>query len=385
MVDFLALKRETGTAMEQSLYADMTLEQFITRLFVCRPYTFINSSDMHMRRDGFGGVGGFDSIGQDEEKPGLSISEYITYDEMCIGALLGVSCPTMFINNGSRDNRGRPSDPTTFEPRGIYCGMVGARFERYSRMESIFCFLDKDSDETNAWAPYGQKANRKNPRVRLMQLWARFYGLKSDVWPSFKEAQGDPSFVKLPSGLFNVPIYKARMRISIDSFLLEANLRAGEAGKKAFVVQVGLGLGMWMKTKKQTDWLLEAHADALRELVLPHVGAINFCWFPPLVEAGCNGGLSNGVVVKTEFNNIRIIFSKDDPAKKLTGENAGMLLVAGFAWDSNSYVGNEYWGGQLTASGDPAAASCCTIMQLMNPQVNPNVSGRTLTCVDVRL
>jgi hypothetical protein len=44
MEDFLALKRETGTAMEQSLYEKMTVEQFVTRLFVCRPYVFINSN-----------------------------------------------------------------------------------------------------------------------------------------------------------------------------------------------------------------------------------------------------------------------------------------------------------------------------------------------------
>jgi hypothetical protein len=115
----------------------------------------------------------------------------------------------VWINNGSRDNRGRPAPLGTFEPEGIYCGMVGARFERYSRMESIFCFLDSDSDERNAWAPYGAKADPKDPRTKLMQLyeckatlqiqlcvltflgflrWARFYGMKNDRFPTFKEA-----------------------------------------------------------------------------------------------------------------------------------------------------------------------------------------------------
>ncbi len=40
-------------------------------------------------------------------------------------------------------------------------------------------------------------------------------------------------------------------------------------------------------------------------------------------------------------NGIRVFFSKSDPAAVLTGEFAGMLLVMEFAWDSNSYVGNE--------------------------------------------
>merc|ERR1711964_885545 len=46
------------------------------------------------------------------------------------------------------------------------------------------------------------------------------------------------------------------------------------------------------------------------------------------------------------------------------------LIVANYAWDSNSFPGNEYWGGKLAASGDPAAASCSTIWNHMNPECN---------------
>ena len=50
---------------------------------------------------------------------------------------------------------------------------------------------------------------------------------------------------------------------------------------------------------------LEA-TEALAELDLPNVGAINFCWFPPMVDSSANGGLQHGAVIK----GIRIIFSK---------------------------------------------------------------------------
>lgn len=43
----------------------------------------------------------------------------------------------------------------------------------------------------------------------------------------------------------------------------------------------------------------------------------------------------------SQIKNVKIFFSKSDPAQVLTGEFAGCLLVMEFAWDSNSFVGNE--------------------------------------------
>jgi hypothetical protein len=50
--------------------------------------------------------------------------------------------------------------------------MVGARFERYSRMESIFCFVDPDSNSQNKWAPYGPiPENGDEPRNMELLLF----------------------------------------------------------------------------------------------------------------------------------------------------------------------------------------------------------------------
>ena len=95
---------------------------------------------------------------------------------------------------------------------------------------------------------------------------------------------------------------------------------------------------------------------------------------------------------------IRIHISRREPAAKLVGDDAGKLLVAMFAWDSNAYVGNEYWIGMLEASGmlrratavrvdvtcagDPAAACSSLVPELLNPDCNEAICGSSTFLFD---
>lgn len=73
---------------------------------------------------------------------------------------------------------------------------------------------------------------------------------------------------------------------------------------------------------------------------------------------------------------VDISFTKEDPFGVIKGD---LLTVAMYAWDGNSFPGNEYWQGCLCASGDPAAACCTQIAQLQNPYINEaNVSAENL-------
>jgi len=152
-------------------------------------------------------------------------------------------------------------------------------------------------------------------------------------------------------------------------FLGDADMRAKDANKKAFCHVVGLGLGVWQVAAEQAGWFLDVFAEVLA-LDYQHIGHVDFSWFPP-EEKTCGGVESGG-----KIGNIDISFSKRNPADPL---NNGMLLVAMYAWDSNSFPGNEYWGGMLAASGDPAAACCSTIPELQNPEINKDLL--TIQCI----
>jgi hypothetical protein len=368
---FLALKQEVGSPAEQALYTGMNRAAFVSRLLTKRPLAFLGGGDSYLLRSGERGAGGFESVGGPDERPPLTLQNLLSYDEMAISALLGVSVPTHFINAGSRGNEARCGEPNSFEPRGIYVGLVGARFERPEVMEWRHLLVTED--QNTPAKGYGPTADPDAPATRLLRAWARFYG--RETLPTFAEAKADTSERYLPygrGGLFDTQAFKARLRVSVEAYLRDADERAREEGRPAYVHAVGLGLGVWKIHPRQAALSVEVYADVLRERRLIHLADLDFSWFGD--PADC-GGVADGELFRAGDNEVRIHFSKRDPAAKLTGDDAGKLLVAMYAWDSNAFPGNEYWLRQLSASGDPAAACCSTIPQLQNPDVNPRVSG----------
>ena len=136
---------------------------------------------------------------------------------------------------------------------------------------------------------------------------------------------------------------------------------------------VGLGLGVWQIHKDQNKYFLRAWVRAIEQLNLTRVKTINFSWIARCADVP-------QLVDQKQFKGINILFSRRNPFDPISNtghDDKSPLVVAMFAWDGNSYVGNEYWQGHLSASGDPAAAACSTIPELMNPDINTtNVRGQ---------
>ncbi len=357
---FLQLKKQQGTDKEKELYASMNVDQLTMRFLEQRPLMFMTQADRWLlRSDHKQGFGGFEKIGTDNEQSPLVIKDYLSYDEMCVAALIGLSCPTYFINNGARNNKSIKMRHELFEAQGIYAGLVGARFEKPGYMEWQHMIITPQ--QNTAQNGYGLTASDGG----LLGLWSDLYGEK---FPTFNEAQQDTSgrFVLLKNGFYcDTTVYKKRIRLVIEPFLRDAHKRAMDENKLAYVHVVGLGLGVWQIDPRQAQWMLEAYADSIDDNNLSAISDIDFSWFPApaqKIAGAVNGG---------QLKNITVHFSKRNPADKLEGNDSGKLLVAMYAWDGNAYPGNEYWASMLEASGDPAAACCSTIAELQNPKINP--------------
>ncbi|KAM0712223.1 hypothetical protein Q7P37_011317 [Cladosporium fusiforme] len=344
---FLSHKRAHGSAHERALYADLTWQQLAARLLHARPMTFMGSNDATMLRDGTildsKACQEWDRNGTDMQhfNTHLTLEHYLSYDEIMLSSLLGVSGPSFFINTGSRGNCARPSQKGSFQDRGIIIGLVGARFERKHRMDSVHILPPPHAGE--------KTPPLQDPAVSAMIR--NFFGAQRDATLDFDKA-----------------MYRGRCRVTADMFLLEANARAQEADKKAHAYVVGLGLGVWQYYHQQREWYVSVFEEAIAELDLDSVGTVEFAYIQNLPEEVEQSVIDTGLK-----KGIKVLFSRRDPAEKLEGDE---LLVLSYAWDGNAFPGNEYWTGSLAGSGDPAAACMSTIGELHNVLVNPELTNR---------
>lgn len=339
MANFLAYKKEFGTDTEKAVYAGIpNTDAFIDRLLVKRPLMFMTSSDNTILRGAgnhsFNGHAAWKKVGTNAEGQ-IKMAEYLTYEEMELAALISVITPTYFINNGRRDNGGAVA-PSPFPLHGYMIGSVGTRFEVPGLMEhkrmigSSIAALDLT-----------------NP---INQLWESFY-----------QTEGDAKWIDGGAkGTLHKGRYYRRLERILEPVIIAACQTAGAQGKKAIVSLVGLGLGVWSINKSEQRTVFnQVVADIIARRDLTCIDSFD------MVYLSDEDGPVN--VQDATGRSITLKYTHSPPVYRA---QPGLILFSMYAWDGNSFPGNEYWGGHLTLTGDPAATCCSTISQLQNPFIN---------------
>lgn len=257
---FLTLKLEHGSSVERTEYTSLTVTDFITRLTTRRPLTFESASDTYKLKTGEMGQGHppatevdrFHAIGTANETRPLVLQDYLSYDEMEVSAMLGISVPTFLINVCDRDNLGFAGLPGTFEEQGVIIDQVGCRFERPGRMEWQHMVVTPTQNVPEHG--YGASTAAGYKASPLLNLWASFYSwggvfqvggtaTEPPRFPTFEEATHSsernaswwevlpPIATKAPSGgLLNVAAFRSRYLLQATALLARCSTLGLEPG-----------------------------------------------------------------------------------------------------------------------------------------------------------
>lgn len=255
---FLVFKCEHGSNIEKKLYKKMNLLDFIQRLLTKKAVFFAGPRDSHLLLSGPLSMGGWESVGTTEETSPLLLQNYLSYDEMKISALLSISSYSYFINDGSRTANGQvATSRDDIQSEGVITGIIGTRLHKPGYMEYQDIMV----------TPIQNHAQVDDGNVR--KVWSSFYGetplVHKDVMKMCKN--GDRRFEEIRSEqYFDNTIFGKRLIVSFDTLLFEANHRAREVGKMAYVYVVGIGLGVWRIAKHQPQVFADVFAERIRYL-----------------------------------------------------------------------------------------------------------------------
>ncbi|CRK95984.1 CLUMA_CG009425, isoform A [Clunio marinus] len=375
----------------REIYKDMKAPDLVKRLLFKRPIVFFMKDDRTVMRstpfklETVANMWKFVAATLEDKGDNFPyLREYLSYDEILLSSLISMSTPTYFVSDGSLGKPFQTSDD--FISQGILCGLVGARLEKENFMEHRFLF-PRDSNNLKFDSGVHQADlfwilnvyPEAFPEGKIPAL--------SDVYK--KQNIYDGIYVK---GI-NVKYLKKRLSFSVIPLIEEGVARGIEYKSKVVVSVPPIGAGVWKGTVPEAticNLIVTAVLDYLDSTFDPKKLEYLCAIYLPVVDMKIYSCYSNknqisSIEVNRKDSSIQINF-KGIADKQLTifnqfryvaqllpEEFKSCLIVAAYAWDGNSYPGNEYWIDYLT-SFDPQAILCSNLGQFQNPEVNTKLA-----------
>ena len=375
----------------RSVYRGMSPAGLIKRLLTKRPFVFFKGSDHNVLRDDplICRPGGkrWNQVAmildkKDEGQPYLQ--EYISYDEMLLSSCVNMSTPTFYVSDGSLKNpQAKPTKP--FIPEGILCGIVGARLTKVGFMEHRFVFPRDDNNKNFNDVHHSDVFWIENVFQEAFP---------EGKIPTFDEIRSKPDvYREIYKDGINLVYFKKRLGLSIIPFIKEAEARGIEKKRQIVASVPGIGAGVWRGTvASQTihslivNLVLEYFDNDFDLKNLAHLVGL----FLPKTDQSFSSSFKpkkqiSSITTNSDNNTILVafkghedtitIFNQSRYVAQLLPENfQSCLTVSAYAWDGNSYPGNEYWI-DFFGSFDPQAILCSLLGQFQNPDVNVQLSN----------
>jgi len=348
---FIIFKQKYGSLVEQTIYRDMTIQKFITRLIKKRAVTFSGQVDRYTLRNGLKGFGSWQMIGTDYQQTPLIMNDYLTYDELEINAFLGTSIYTPFLNQGQFRNNGLPG--SDFERNGIIIYQPGIRIHSINYMEWKFIIVDPVQNTLeNGYGP-----NNKTIKGHYMDLWAKFYDVQ--YFPLYEEVLSytDHRYIKLENFkdiFLDTLLLQKRIRYNVLLFLKEANIRAYAINKYAFCY---IDTKSFDLSNAIFDYIHKEYINTIKSIIstrnYKNISNIYFSTNTP------------NEILNEKIGHIQVEVGTRNPFTSLRDDSR--ILIANVGTNSNSYPGNEIF--EHISSGSNIATGSYTSI-IGNPEIN---------------
>lgn len=453
---YLDIMKVSGTPKQKFIYKDMTQDEFIVRCITKRPLSFYKSWNVYRLRSKIQreynkenriNDGWFDYMVNFPYRKELPyyyeikdefLEDYISYDEMLFSSYIGISCPTLFLNDGDRDNLGIVTEKHI--ARGILTALVGFRFQEFLHQEALFIATTPAHTKNMG---FGEDLSKD----AKYKLWADFY--RKDYLPTYDDLENsqNPHFLKrywfcpISKIYIDIEAYKQKLWFTYKMYIDDIILRYSDQFRKLYLdsnkplyiifkdinheddydrtkskegkITIDKKFQTFMMTcvilqhlenyiincenSKGTEREIKMVIDTVEfnniDCIdtedpdgIEYKNPENFVGiydadFHRIIETKSIYDYGNyKTIIKAVKRRIKIKYSDLPPFR----ENLQDYCVAcNYAWSANSLVGNEYWDNGLNYSDSSAMACCSTISQLQNPYINYTLlSKKSITYLD---